>query len=207
MHEMGSGGICELACTGLNAHSREREVRQSGLRLKARQLRSLGNIKRIIHASPQVRSASDPSHPLDTLNPTRSATPGVTEGARYSFSPSCPLETEQKAGVRNGKPRLSVEEPMLSTGLHLASESTTQGAEAFDTACRERCLIPGFCEARGLIFARPLAISNRLDTMLLKEQPGTPRPRLEIQLLYVEKMQYEYELEREPRSILQVPRR
>ncbi len=63
---------------------------------------------------------------------------------------------------------------MLSTGLHLASESTTQGAEAFDTACRERCLIPGFCEARGLIFARPLAISNRLDTMLFKEQPGTP---------------------------------
>ena len=45
-----------------------REVRQSGLRLKARQLRSLGNIKRIIHASPQVRSASDPSHPLDSLN-------------------------------------------------------------------------------------------------------------------------------------------
>jgi hypothetical protein len=37
---------------------------------------------------------------------TRSATPGVPEGARYSFSPSrlCPLETEQKAGVRNGKP-------------------------------------------------------------------------------------------------------
>jgi hypothetical protein len=35
--------------------------------------------------------------------------PGVTEGARYSFSPSrlCPLETEQKAGVRNGKPDFS----------------------------------------------------------------------------------------------------
>src|SRR5271165_3570016 len=36
--------------------------------------------------------------------------PGVTEGARYSFSPSrlCPLETEQKAGVRNGKPDFSL---------------------------------------------------------------------------------------------------
>ena len=35
---------------------------------------------------------------------------GVTEGARYSFSPSrlCPLETEQKAGVRNGKPDFSL---------------------------------------------------------------------------------------------------
>src|ERR1700730_4480638 len=40
----------------------------------------------------------------------RSATPGVTEGARYSFSPSrlCPLETEQKAGVGNGKPDFSL---------------------------------------------------------------------------------------------------
>src|ERR1700722_5284386 len=40
----------------------------------------------------------------------RSATPGVTEGARYSSSPSrlCPLETEQKAGVRNGKPDFSL---------------------------------------------------------------------------------------------------
>src|SRR5271166_1096385 len=36
--------------------------------------------------------------------------PSVTEGARYSFSPSrlCPLETEQKAGVRNGKPDFSL---------------------------------------------------------------------------------------------------
>jgi hypothetical protein len=36
--------------------------------------------------------------------------PGVTEGARYSFSPSrlCPLETEQKAVVRNGKPDFSL---------------------------------------------------------------------------------------------------
>ena len=56
----------------------------------------------------------------------RSATPGVIEGARYSFSPSRlgPLETEQKAGVRTGKPDFFVEEPMLSTGLHFASEST-----------------------------------------------------------------------------------
>ena len=56
----------------------------------------------------------------------RSATPGVIEGARYSFSPSRlgPLETEQKAGVRTGKPDFFIEEPMLSTGLHFASEST-----------------------------------------------------------------------------------
>ena len=37
-------------------------------------------------------------------------TPGVTEGARYSFSPSrlCPPEAEQKAAVRNGKPDFSL---------------------------------------------------------------------------------------------------
>jgi hypothetical protein len=36
--------------------------------------------------------------------------PCVTEGARYSSSPSrlCPLEIEQKAGVRNGKPDFSL---------------------------------------------------------------------------------------------------
>jgi hypothetical protein len=34
------------------------------------------------------------------------------------------LEAEQKAGVRKGKPDFSFEEPMLSTGLHFASEST-----------------------------------------------------------------------------------
>jgi hypothetical protein len=41
------------------------------------------------------------------------------------FSPSrlCPLETEQKARSE-WETRPSVEEPMLSTGLHLTSEST-----------------------------------------------------------------------------------
>ena len=52
------------------------------------------------------------------------------------------------------------------------------GGEAFDTACRERCLLPGFCEARGLIFARPLAALNRLDMMLLEEQSGHPKTSL-----------------------------
>jgi hypothetical protein len=34
------------------------------------------------------------------------------------------LETEQKGGGSEWETRLSVEEPMLSTGLHFASEST-----------------------------------------------------------------------------------
>src|SRR5271170_7422625 len=66
------------------------------------------------------------------LSSGRSATPGVTEGARYSFSPSrlCPLETEQKAGVRNGKPDFLLRNQCCRRG------------------CTSRRNPPGPCESR-----------------------------------------------------------
>src|SRR5271166_1058109 len=63
---------------------------------------SLGNVQQPRRRLVRVRAR-------DGLSSGAKCNP-VTEGARYSFSPSrlCPLETEQKAGVRNGKPDFSL---------------------------------------------------------------------------------------------------
>src|SRR5271166_2003533 len=65
-----------------------------------------------------------------------SASPGFTEESRYSFSPSrlCPLETEQKAGVRNGKPDFSLRNQCCRRGCtSLRNPPFFDGAEGSDT--------------------------------------------------------------------------
>src|SRR5208337_2965012 len=97
----------ERGCDLANAAVELTEEGHPGLRvIEEFKVRQRDRLARLCGAA----GASRPELLRSTRVLGRSATPSVTEGARYSFSPSrlCPLEIEQKAGVRNGKPDFSL---------------------------------------------------------------------------------------------------